>query len=428
MTEPAISIDPQRDWRAKSFTFGQLLVVAMAFLLPGKLAPINVVAVLIILSWLLSFRRATHWNPLRRHPFFWACQAYFWMVALGLLWTEDFPAGLMMLDHALPLAILVPALLTFGDPARFERVISAFLTGIGICVVLAHYNWLQLVHFPQWPASPLDHQDPIDTAPFTGWVSYAPMLAWAAYLCGRRLLHRAGWSRFGYGMLMLAIVNNLIFSNGRTGLVAFCALILLLTFQVLSGRRLLASIVALSLVGITLGIGYLVGDEYRQRLDRGLAELSDYRNHVDGSVSSRIVMAKHTWQMIRANPLVGVGSGDWRRHYRELNDRHTPDWIVWREPHNQFLLTQSTLGVIGLVILLLIYFPLGLRNLPYRDGRDDLRIALAVWFTSMSLFGSYLWDSHSNLNFLLFGCLIWSGTTNRESVEQKLQFGPNDIK
>lgn len=408
-------------WRSHALTGLQGLVLVMAFMAPGKLPPLNVLSGLIVIGWILTFQAATHWEPVRRHPLFWACQGYFWLAVFGLLWTEDLRNGLEMIDHALPLALLPAALLTVVAPMNRQHILSAFLLGLTGTAILAHYNWLQLHFLPHWPLSPLNHPDPVDTAPFTGWVAYAPMLALGCYLAARRAKHQVGLWRWLYAAVFLLLLNNLVFSGGRTGMVAFCALALYGCFRWLRGRLVWPMVAGGLFISLAVGTAYLGGGEYRARFDRGIAELQNPDARINGSVSSRIVMARHTWQMIRFNPVLGIGTGDWPVYYHHLNRIHTPKWRPWREPHNQYLLSWSTLGIGGLVLLVLIYFSPWLRRVPTDDGLDHLRWALPVWMGSISVFGSYLWDSHTCLVFLLFSAIAWSGC---EGSQQRLQRRP----
>lgn len=423
------AIDPLR-WRLNALPLLQVMVLAMAFMAPGKLAPLNVLTVLIALVWLVSFRVDTHWRPIRRLPFFLACQVLFWITVIGLLWTEDLANGLDMVDHALPLLILAPPLLSIVPTMNREHILTAFLAGLTICSLLAHYNWLQLHVFPSWPASPLDHPDPVDTAPFTGWVAFAPLLAIGCYLAAQRALVNRGGLRALYAGLALFLLNNLIFSGGRTGMVALCALLALACFRWFGKRWLLAVLATTLLSTLVLGGAYLAGGEYRVRVERGFSELQNPDTKINGSVSSRIVMARHTWQMIRHNPWLGVGTGDWPVYYWHLNKAHTPKWQMWREPHNQYLLTTSTLGIAGLMALLWVYVPImpvGRNRRPPADHLSYLRWAVPTWFGAISVFGSYLWDSHSSLVFVLFSAVAWSCPvcgSQKRGLQQRPQAGP----
>lgn len=401
-------------WRDGIRRFSNQIVCVFAFLLPGELAPLNVLAVVLIGLWLISFRVETHWQPLRRNPIFWACQAYFWLLVLGMIWTEDIPTGLINIDHALPLAIFVPVLLTTVLPSSVERIITAFLCGAALCVVLAHYNWVQLTMMPHWPVSPWDNPDGLDTAPFVGRIAYTPMLAWAAFLAIRRIADRQGAIRIMLVALTIAILVNMLFSGGRAGIAGFCALLVYMMIRWLEGKQVRAVVFSTALIASLVGAGYLIDTDLRKRLAEGSAELIDYKNNVNGSVSSRVLMGINTVRMIRESPVFGIGTGDWVLHYREMIEREMPEWMVYQQPHNQYLFTQSTIGIAGTLALLVIYFPFFLKSSPARPAIVDMRLALGIWMGSISMFASYLWNSHINMHFLLFLCIAWGVASSVE--------------
>ena len=389
-------------------------ICLLAFFMPGEMAPINVCAVLIIVVWLLTPGLKGRINTLKTHPVFWSFQAYFWLLVIGLLWTDDVDHGMELIDHALPLVILAPALLTLIRPDRYEPIITAYLLGIALCVVLAHYNLLRMHWFPDWPQGIWVNRSPGDTAPFVDRVTYAPMLAWAAWLGARRVAAKSGTVRYAYALLTLAIISNLMFSGGRTGLVAFLALLGLFVLWQLKDRIVTALLItAISTIAL-LAASYWFIPHFQERIDLAVQEVTDYENHLDGGVSERIVMAKHAWHIFKNDPLLGVGTGDYKNLYTQRHNELTPKWRIYSHPHNQFLYTATVSGVIGLVVLLILYFPPSLLRLPFNDGRDDIRIAIAVWMGVVSVFGSYLWRSQTSVFFVLFACLAWAALGSRK--------------
>ncbi|MGB0522247.1 MAG: O-antigen ligase family protein [Flammeovirgaceae bacterium] len=101
-----------------------------------------------------------------------------------------------------------------------------------------------------------------------------------------------------------------------------------------------------------------------------------------GGYQLRVEMWKSAWQIIKENPVLGVGTGDaWdviinvhkQRNFEEgyKNRYHT---------HNQYIQDLMTLGILGLLILLanlLIPFILAIRHKHYFYGMFLLFIALA---------------------------------------------------
>ncbi len=392
-------------------------ICLLAFFMPGEMAPINVCTVLTIAVWLVTPGLADRFKTLKTHPVFWAFQAYFWMLVLGLLWTDDIAHGLQLIDHALPLVLLAPALLTLIQADRYEPIISAYLIGIALCVVLAHYNLLRMHWFTDWPLGFWVNRSPGDTAPFVDRVTYAPMLAWAAWLSARRVLSSTGKWRTIYALLTAAIVSNLMFSGGRTGLLAFLALLALFIFWHMRSRLIAAFLISVFAAGALLVASYGFIPHFQQRVDLAFQELTNYKDHVNGSVSERIVMSQHAWHLFTREPVLGVGTGDYKNLYTQRHKELTPQWRIYSHPHNQFLYTATITGVIGLVVLFLVYFPPSFRRLPLNDGRDDMRFAIAIWMTVISLFGSYLWRSQTSVFFVLFACVAWAAIAPNKSRE-----------
>lgn len=390
---------------------GELSVIPiclLAFFMPGEMAPINICAVLTIAVWLLAPGLTDRLRILKTNPIFWIFQIYFWMLVVGLLWTDDIDHGLEIIDHALPLVILAPALLTLIRPDHYEPIITAFLMGIALCVVLAHYNLVRMHWFPDWPLGFWVNRSPGDTAPFVDRVTYAPMLAWAAWLGARRVISNTGGARTGYTLLTLAIVSNLMFSGGRTGIVAFLTLLALFIIWHLRERLLTAVMASIITASALVATSYWLIPHFQQRVDLAVQEIADYENNINGGVSERIVMARHAWHLFTREPILGLGTGDYKNLYNERHNRLTPQWRIYTHPHNQFLYTATINGLIGLVVLLILYFPPPLKRLPIGDGRDDIRIAIALWMGVISLFGSYLWRSQTSVFFVLFACLAWA--------------------
>lgn len=385
--------------------------------MPGEMAPINISAVLAIVFWLLLPGLRERLNTLRVHPVFWAFQAYFWLLVIGLAWTDDIAHGLELIDHALPLVILAPALLTLIRHDNYEHVITAYLLGVLLCVVLAHYNLLRMHWFVDWPEGIWVNRSPGDTAPFVDRVTYAPMLAWAALLSLRRTWSATGAWRVAYGAMTLAIVNNLLFSGGRTGVLAFLVLLGFFIVWQLRMQLLRAIILSVSAICIIAALSYGLIPHFKERVDLAIAEVTDYENHLDGGVSERILMAGHAWHLFQQAPVFGLGTGDYKNAYEARHKLLTPQWRIYSHPHNQFLYTATITGIVGLVVLLLVYYPVSLLCMPFNDGRDDLRIALCAWMTVVSLFGSYLWRSQTAMFFVLFSCLAWAAIAPRRNKQ-----------
>lgn len=392
--------------RAALPSINATLFASLFFFLPGHVAPAYTLTGLILVVTLLEGGLAAKWTQLRGDPLFWIFQAFFWIVPFSLLWTEDTQSGLKMAGRY-GFFLLSPLYLTVARRELAPRCIAVFLAGCAMSEALAYYNWLQMLHFPDWPRGIRVRKDLEDTAPFVDHILYAPILAWAGYLAARQALSGTLGRRIGYLLLTLATLGNLVFSGGRAGQLAFLVLLVILAFQRLAKRPVAAALVSIALVGGIAAIGYTGNDYLRARVDETIRETSQSEKNIATSTGQRFTFYANTLRLFAEHPLFGVGAGDFEQEYAQINKRHSPDWMTTNNPHNQYLFVLTTTGVLGGAILLLAYFPpiLWRRR---QDALAQLRVGLAVFIGFISLFEDYLWRSNTSLLFVLFAALLLS--------------------
>lgn len=390
--------------RSKIKDINAWLFAGIFFFLPIHVSPAYQITFVILVLSLIEGDFANKWQRLRREPLFWIFQAFFWVFVLSLLWTEDVAAGKRMVGRY-GFFLLSGLYLTIARPDLLPRCIGFFLAGCAFTETLAYYNWLQMHVFTDWPAGIRVRKSPEDTAPFVDRILYTPALAWAGYLAMRQALKESGVLRIVYAALSLATVGNLIFSGGRTGLVAFLVLLGLFVFQRFAKRPITAIIAALSLVGGITAAGYFSNDYFKQRVDAATHEVTHYKEAVNTSVGLRINFYINTWDVFSENPLIGVGGGDFTAEYKHMNERNSPQWMSTFNPHNQYLFVLSTTGLLGGIIMLLVYMPPALWKGP-KDALSEQRWALFTFIACISIFESYLWRSNTSLLFVLFSTLL----------------------
>jgi len=392
--------------RAALPSINATLFASLFFFLPGHVAPAYTLTGLILVVTLLEGGLAAKWTQLRGDPLFWIFQAFFWIVPFSLLWTEDTQSGLKMAGRY-GFFLLSPLYLTVARRELAPRCIAVFLAGCAMSEALAYYNWLQMLHFPDWPRGIRVRKDLEDTAPFVDHILYAPILAWAGYLAARQALSGTLGRRIGYLLLTLATLGNLVFSGGRAGQLAFLVLLVILAFQRLAKRPVAAALVSIALVGGIAALGYTGNDYLRARVDETIRETSQSEKNIATSTGQRFTFYANTLRLFAEHPLFGVGAGDFEQEYAQINKRHSPDWMTTNNPHNQYLFVLTTTGVLGGAILLLAYFPpiLWRRR---QDALAQLRVGLAVFIGFISLFEDYLWRSNTSLLFVLFAALLLS--------------------
>lgn len=385
------------------------LLTALFFLIPTQIAPAYILSAVMLLLWTIEGRFAEKWEILRKEPLAWIFAAYYGIFLLSLLWTSDLEWGWRMVKRQ-NFFLLFLLYFTVARPGHFTRYVSAFLLGVAMCELFAYYNWADMHLWPGLPDGVRVDKGADDTAPFVDRILYTPALALAGYLAGHQVLfgEMASWKRRACGLLLIATVGNLLFSGGRSGLVGFLVLLTLLVFQYFKGRRMLAALVACLMVSaLTIG-GYLSNDYFKSRVDQAVDNVQHYETKANTSVGLRITYTMNAWRMFVANPLIGVGAGDYPAEYKKINEQFTPQWEPAWNPHNQYMLALTSAGIAGGTLLALVLFvPLVRRN--PNDGREKVRHAVPILLIMICLFESYLMRSNISLMYVLFTAAVWRG-------------------
>lgn len=380
-----------------------LILSALCFVLPMRASFIYLLSAILLIIWMAEHRRRERLAEVLHYPISLAFLAYYSTFLLAMLWSDDKAAGWQMVDRHTPLLLFL-LFWSSAEPRYQERYISAFLAGLAVCAVLAHYNWLQLHWFPEWPRGIRVSKSPGDTAPFVDRIMYSPILALGAYLSLRRAVFSPNLKSSVPSMLIsILLLSNLAFSDGRAGLVMFSVLCIALAVERIK-RRGIALLSCAILFPTLFGLAYSTLGQFRDRVDAAVTDVQVFDHDPNTSVGLRMVYWSTSARIFLDNPIAGVGSGDFEKEYARMKPAHwqsTPDSF---NPHNQFLLTAATTGVVGLIALLSI-FGVGM------SSRYDARTrSMLAGFAVVCMFESYLWRSNTSLAFSAMLAVLMLGS------------------
>lgn len=368
------------------------LFSAICFALPMRVSFVYVLSALLLLVWLAEGNVDGKIKRIFRSRICLAFLAYYLIFIVAMLWTEDVTAGWEMVSRQKAFLLFL-LYWSSAEPEYRERYISAFIGGLIVCAIFAYYNLMQLYWFPEWPRGVRVSKSIGDTAPFVDWIMYAPILALGAYFSLRRAVFAVHISaRVGAIAITLLLLSNLSFSGGRAGMVMFLALCVVLVFERITARRKALMLSAIFLP-LALLLAYNASSFFAQRVDSAIADIQVFNKNPNTSVGQRIVYWTTSFQLFIQNPVLGVGSGDFQKEYTKIKPARwqaTPDSY---NPHNQFLMTAATTGLVGLTLLLLIFYGAAVSG-------DDPRIkAVLIGFAVVCMFESYFWRSNTALTF-----------------------------
>ena len=240
-------------------------------------------------------------------------------------------------------------------------------------------------------------RDGLETAPFLSHIMYAPILAVGIYLLLRQLVIPTDIFKVNVFILKIimsaVLISNLFISTGRAGYLLF--LILFFSLMLESSKSIARALLKIILITPILCFLIYQIPDVQVRIDAGIQDILNFEESAYSSLGLRYVFSLHAYEMFIANPLFGVGTGDFMLEYPNFVISPYEEFPHTNNPHNQYLMILATLGLIGGAIMGHLLF----RCMQYGDYRAR---SIVIGFLIISLFESYLWRSNTTMMFMFF--------------------------
>lgn len=377
------------------------LLALLAFAIPLSTSVISLLAVLIVLFWLLEGNFADKLVEIFTNPVVIAVLVFLLILVAGLLWSPDVEAGLGVLRDRWKIALL-PVFLTTIRYEHRSVYVQAFVLGLLVAMGITYLAWFGCIHYADVSPLHLTHK--------TFHVVYNPLLAFAIYL----VLHSAIWGeqhrgkRFILFLLAAVMSCNMFITEGRTGQVAFFVLLALLLFQLFGAQRGKALIVTCLVLPIIFVAGYCFSPVFQQRVDLARQEIGDFKKNPDTSVGMRLLYWQNSLEIFRQYPLLGTGTGGFDAAYAQVNQKKSPLSFTTDNPHNQYVLVATMVGIPGILSLLYIFVAMFcLASGRQADNWQRIRVAFPLFFLTIMMIESYLKVYETAFFFALFTAVFY---------------------
>ncbi len=200
-------------------------------------------------------------------------------------------------------------------------------------------------------------------------------------------------------------------TGGRAGQVMYFAMLLVLSFQ-LHKSIFKAILVYIAVFLVIFSISYSTSEIFKTRVDLATLEIIDYKNNKTSSTGLRITTAIHSWDIIKNNPLIGVGTGDYRKEIiaasKKNNDPDMARSSMSYNPHNMYVLILVQFGLLGLISLLYIFY--NQIKIAINSNDDFIRkagVTLPILYLLIMLSDSYLMVHTTGLLFVFLSSFIY---------------------
>ncbi len=382
----------------------QFLLIILAFLMPLTVFGGNLIIVIICVLWLFSGNYKSKFDQIINNKLMLASIVFFCIHLVGLLWTEDLAWGLHIVHKMWYFIGLFPILYTIVRKDYISHYISAFLLAISITEVCSYLVWFEVIE-------PFKNATVSNPTPFMSHISYNPILAFAIYF----VLHEIFFNKkitnlvFSlYSFFAISMTINMFITGGRAGQVMFFAMIAIIIFQFFNTQKIKALFLISFLIPGIFFTAYTTSDLFQERVDAAVKNSLFYSENKASSVGLRITFALNSWEAIKKNPIIGVGTGDFPIEYKKINKINTPGLPNTTNPHNMYVLVAMELGALGVISMLSIfYYQIKLSFNSSNKFIRDFGITLPLLFLVIMWSDSYLLGHYTTLIFVFFSSFLY---------------------
>jgi len=384
----------------------QYLLVAFSFFFPLSVFMGNLILSLIVFLWFFSGSLKSKIKEVFQNRLAILSIIFFSVHVLGLFWTEDLEWGLKIVKKMIDFLIFLPILTTITRKDWIHRYIYAFLLAMFISEVLSYLVWFEIV--PPFHTALVDNP-----VPTMSHISYNPFLTIAIYLMIFLTYFSKNISmplKIILSTMLIPFTITMFITNGRGGQIMFFVMITLTMLQIFGYKNIKAYLM-IFLILPTIFIGaYSLSEGFQNRVDQTKHNLEIFYkdDFTDSSVGQRLTWLGNSVQIIKENPIFGVGTGDFPKEYERIHQELTPNSKITVNPHNMYILVLTQTGLIGLISLLSIF----VYQIRFAIRSNDiiqqkLGIVLPVLFIVIMFSESYLLGHFTTTLFIFLSSFLY---------------------
>jgi len=365
-------------------TIQQYLFILLGVFISTSIAITNLIIGLLALCWILERDFKAKFDIIKSSKWMLALFALIGLYVLGMFWGDQHLNADWQFQR-LALLLIFPVLMTMNlKQETIKRAIFAFLgtafisalvaIAINNNIILPLGNYLAFIDV-SWRNSA-----------FITYNYHNVILALATTLSLYVLIEKK--SKYTYLLLLfIAVYSISIFTErGRAGQVIFN---LSVVFYIIyyNRKKLIRLFILLVLLFSFQFVIYSSTNVYKDRFDAVSNIIQNNGDRGKGKPDDiRYVFVKESLKRIIEKPILGYGTGSFGTIFNEqvksghIFDKHTT-------PHNQYLYVWFELGILGLVLLLLIFYLQANELFRKKDGIH--RVLLPLSFMFLMLVDSY---------------------------------------
>ena len=374
----------------------------MVFTITMPIALANGASILFLISWLLSGDYSKKFQIIKETPFALLSLLLFLLFFIGAFYSEVATGEALSILKKYREFLLIPLILSvFTDKTWQRHAYMAFMLSVTISIVLSYIKWMGWIQIG----------DPLLNSTFRGHIFHSIYVSLYIYLLAViyqkkdfLIFQTLKIQKIAIIILMaIAAVNLFYLSIGRTGYVIFFSLLMLFLFYKYK-RNIKVLILSGFVVVLMVILTYHFSQIFNERINIALSDITKYQNNdANTSLGMRFIFYQSAIEIIKQKPILGHGTGTFKQaQIKVLKQKNIPDLYIISHPHNEYLMVTIQLGLVGLLLLLVVWY----KQWTYRPSGFDQylleRQGLLLTLVVGCLFNSLIYDSAEGF---MYACL-----------------------
>lgn len=389
--------------------------VLIGLSVPISVALDNVLLAIVLFGVLFNARAV--WQMVIKHPVARAAWLLFGVLLLAVFYgATPWREATGVLGKYLDLAFVPLFMILLSSETTRRWAQYAFLAAMGLTLLLSYLVGLKLLPVQYWMTVFATVDNPVI---FHSHITQNNMMAFATFIAllkmreGASVLLRATWGLFAG----LALVNVLFMVQGRTGYLILLALLCWFSWTTLARhlrqrgkvwgwRQAIAMLLVFFAVVLAV---FFSSSRLHDRVSLAADEFQGWQPNSGKGTSTglRLDFYYNSLHIVQQQPWLGVGMGGFEAAFAKQTQgveiRQTPN------PHNEYLLITAQTGIVGLALLLYLFYTLW-RNAPLLDTAfaQDAARGLVLAYLVNCAFNSALHDHSDGLFFAFMMSVLFA--------------------
>lgn len=350
------------------------LIMLLGFSIPISTSMSSIIPLLIFLLWLIEGDFKNKLNKIIENRAVLAFVLLFSLYLVGLLYTTDLENGLYLVGKGRYL-LLTPLIYTaINNEKEKNNAIKSFIAGVICSVFVSYLIYFKILKFNNiLPSCPTI----IHYGHYSIYLSFA--IFW---LLNSFFKNNSKYLKTAILLVVILMSINLFIQNGRIGQLAFFVLTILFTIKRCGIKGILYGIIIVCILSTCI---YNISPTFKHRINIGIEDITQFQiKDKPGGVGERLIFWQNTFKIIKSNPIIGVGTGDFNVEYAKINRQGDKLIEDTDNPHNNYLFILALFGVIGFIVFLNLFYQIFRYSLSSPNGEIIQLLVVTILILMLS--------------------------------------------